>query len=249
MEFKKPNRHNKVQPGRSASRPIDTNFITPRSRPRPAPPLVTTSAQAADISKAAPVKVSQSNARPSNHSSFKNATIAYIRSIRLTKKTIIVSGVILIIIVGIIIASISQQVSNNSNNNENSKEVVQDLEYQTILPEGKSISDLGGWRRVSPSKADPVYAYTDTIGANSINVSEQPLPDSFIGDTDDQVAELAKKFNATTKIQAGDIKVHLGSSSKGPQSVIFTKNSLLILIKSQEKIEDAAWIKYIKSLN
>jgi hypothetical protein len=166
-----------------------------------------------------------------------------------TKKALVVS-IITIVVAGALVTGllIHQHDIAKKSDARASTEAVEDLEYQTILPSGKSISALGGWKRVSPEKSEPVYAYTDKIGDISINVSEQPLPESFIGNTDSQVAELAEKFNATTKIDAGDVKAYVGTSAKGPQSAIFTKNSLLILIKSQEKIDDAAWAKYIKSL-
>lgn len=252
MEFKKPNSNHRTQPGRNASRPIDTNFITPRSHPRPAPPIITSSAQSTPP-PVARVQERKTHTKDTsdNRPSLRDVITSYVRGFRFTKKTTIVIGSILVMtIIGILLVSINQQnIAKNAANSGNPNEVVRDLEYQTILPDGKSIDDLGGWRRVSPSKSEPVYAYTDSIGKQSINVSEQPLPDSFIGNTDDEVSELAKKFNATTKIQAGDVTVYVGSSSKGPQSVIFAKNSLLVLIKSQEKIDDEAWIKYIKSLN
>lgn len=121
--------------------------------------------------------------------------------------------------------------------------------YQTILPSGKSITELGGWSRISPPENDPVFAYTDNIGTVSISVSEQPYPASFKGDVDNKVAELAKAFSATNVLKTDDTKVYVGTSAKGPQSVIFAKNNLLVLIKSQGKIEDKAWLSYIKSLN
>lgn len=122
-------------------------------------------------------------------------------------------------------------------------------EFQTVLPGTKSVSELGGWRRISPPQKDPVFAYADTIGEVPISISQQTLPASFKSDVSGQVAEMAKKFNATTKLDAGDTKVYVGTSVKGPQSAILTKNGLLILIKSQSKIDDAAWIEYVKSLN
>lgn len=122
-------------------------------------------------------------------------------------------------------------------------------EYQTVLPGTKPISELGGWRRISPPQKDPVFAYADTIGDVSISISQQPLPASFRSDVDGQVAEMAKKFNATTKIDAEGTKVYIGTSVKGPQSAILTKHDLLILIKSQSKIDDVAWVEYVKSLN
>jgi len=121
-------------------------------------------------------------------------------------------------------------------------------QYKTVLPGGKSISELGGWTRVSPPDKDPVFAYTDKINNVSIGVSQQPLPQSFKTDTASHVTDLAKKYNATTEITTSDTVAYLGTSTKGPQSVIFTKKGLLILIKSQKKIDNAAWKDYIESL-
>lgn len=122
------------------------------------------------------------------------------------------------------------------------------LDYQTLTPYGKPTEQLGGWHRVSPPKATPVYAYTDTIDSVSITVSQQPLPDKFIEGTDAELAELAKNFNATNEIKANGVKVYVGTSSKGPQSALFIKSGLLILIKSQSKINDDAWARYAESL-
>ncbi len=123
-------------------------------------------------------------------------------------------------------------------------------DYSTVLPNGKSIDMLGGWTRISPAESAPVYAYTDTITNVPVTVSEQPLPDSFKNDVSNQVATLAKSYSATDQITASNnIKVYVGTSSKGPQSVILTKNNLLILIKSQKKIDDSSWKKYVDSLN
>jgi len=120
--------------------------------------------------------------------------------------------------------------------------------YNTVLPEGKSINSLGGWERISPPNTEPVFAYTDTIDGVSVSVSQQPLPESFKADVTGKVSELAEKFNATKKITADAVTVYLGTSAQGPQSAIFTKDNLLILIKSQENIKDDAWANYIKSL-
>lgn len=121
-------------------------------------------------------------------------------------------------------------------------------DYETVLPAGKSIRELGGWKRVSPPEKEPVFAYADVIDGVSVSVSQQPLPASFKRDTDNQVAELAKKFNATHKIDGNDSSIYVGTSAKGPQSVIFTKGDVLVLIKSQKKINDTAWTAYAQSL-
>lgn len=121
--------------------------------------------------------------------------------------------------------------------------------YPTLAPKGTSIETLGGWKRVSPPKKDPVFAYADTLEGVNISVSQQPLPASFKDDVASQVAALAKQFNATTKLSAGATTAYIGTSAKGPQSVIFTKNDLLILIKSQSKVSDSAWIRYVQLLD
>lgn len=122
-------------------------------------------------------------------------------------------------------------------------------DFQTVLPGTKSINELGGWERISPPEKDPVFAYVDTVNGVPVSISQQALPVSFRNDVNGQVAELAKKFNATTKIDAGGTTVYVGTSAKGPQSAILTKNGVLILIKSQSKIDDAAWAEYVKSLS
>lgn len=122
------------------------------------------------------------------------------------------------------------------------------LEYQTVTPEGKSAQQLGGWRRVSPPDSTPVFAYTDEIDGVPISVSQQPLPEKFFESTNSQLDELARSFNTTNEIAANGVKVYMGTSSRGPQSVIFIKNGLLILIKSQSKIDDKSWAHYAESL-
>jgi hypothetical protein len=120
--------------------------------------------------------------------------------------------------------------------------------FSTILPKGKTIKDLGGWSRVSPATSEPVFAYTDKIAGVTVTISEQPLPKEFEGNADAQVTELTKG-GAYNEITAGTIKAYVGTSAQGPQSVVFSKNNLLILIKSRQKIDNKDWSQYIESLN
>lgn len=154
----------------------------------------------------------------------------------------VAAGAIILAVILIIWFVIGQSGEGKTNKDLN------DPGYQTVIPDGKSIDQLGGWKRVSPPKTEPVYAYSDTLDSVSISVSQQPLPKTFEGDPRDQVAELAKRFNATDEIDANGTKVYVGTSAKGPQSAIFTKNGLLVLIKSQQKIDDKAWAFYVESL-
>jgi len=122
-------------------------------------------------------------------------------------------------------------------------------DYDTVLPQGKSIEQYGGWTRVSPPNRDPVYAYVDTIGSTPINVSQQPLPKDFEGEPDDQVRDLALGYGADRTIQSAGLTIYLGQSAKGPQSIIFRKGDLLILIKASATVPDSEWQEYIQSLS
>lgn len=115
--------------------------------------------------------------------------------------------------------------------------------FQAVLPADKSINALGGWTRVSPPGQPQAFAYSDSIDGVTIRVSEQQLPATS------SVTDIAKGYNATDKITAGKITAYIGTSFKGPQSVIFTEKGLLILIGSTSKINNSAWTDYIESLS
>lgn len=121
-------------------------------------------------------------------------------------------------------------------------------DYATVLPSGKTIQDLGGWTLVSPAGRDPVFAYIDKIGNMQINVSQQPLPKNFKPDTSEKIEKLAMDYGASEKLTVGNTIVHIGTSEKGPQSVIFHMNDLLILIKSSVRIDNSEWAAYVNSL-
>ncbi|MGB4967321.1 MAG: hypothetical protein WBO35_03920 [Candidatus Saccharimonadales bacterium] len=120
--------------------------------------------------------------------------------------------------------------------------------FSTVLPSGKSAEDLGGWRRVSPSDRNPVYAYPDTVAGVSVIVSEQPIPDDFKSDLSGSIEKLSDGYSAGRIFDVDGTLVHIGKSAKGPQSLIFTKRDLLILIKSTSTVSDDQWKTYIRSL-
>ena len=121
--------------------------------------------------------------------------------------------------------------------------------YDTVLPDGKSIDELGGWSRVSPPDRNPVFAYVDTLERVEISVSQQPMPSDFSNNPDEDIKELALGFNAKERVVADDATVYfIGTSTKGPQSVILAKKGTLILIKSPIQIKNEVWSEYIASL-
>ena len=166
---------------------------------------------------------------------------------RPTKKQLVIVSSLTLLLVGGVISGVL--LSRAGTRQAPPHDAAGALEYQAVLPAGKDISQLGGWKQLSPPGGETVVAYTDAIDGTQISVTQQSLPQSFQNNADEQVAELAKKFNATDKLTAGNAILYVGTSTKGPQSVILTKNNLLITIKSQEKIADASWIKYVTSLH
>lgn len=120
--------------------------------------------------------------------------------------------------------------------------------YATLLPGTKSIEELGGWTRASPTDRNAAFAFTDYIGNNRITVTQQPLPADFKDDLAFKIEELAKNYKASEKITVDSLVVHIANSAKGPQSVIFAKDGLLVLARSSVKISNDKWIGYIETL-
>lgn len=126
--------------------------------------------------------------------------------------------------------------------------IIQKPNYPTVLPYGKTIEQLGGWKKGSPPGRDPYFAYSDKIGDVKISVTQQPLPQDFKQDSASAIEKLAKGYHADEKLTVGNIVAYLGTSGKGPQSLIFAKNNLLILIVSTDKLTTQQWADYISSL-
>ena len=97
-------------------------------------------------------------------------------------------------------------------------------------------------------KADQAYAFDDQIAGTDITVSQQPLPQDFTSNPDQSVANLAQKYNATTKLSAGGTTIYTGHSAAGNQTTIFTKNNLLVFITSKKTVANDRLTAYIQSL-
>ena len=120
-------------------------------------------------------------------------------------------------------------------------------EFSVLSPNGQGVSSQGGFALVSPVGKDPVYAYVDKLNNVNIRVSQQQLPQNFKDDSL-ALAKLAGDYNASRTLSVGDMTVYIGRSEKGPQSLIFGRDDLLILISSDGEIADQDWITYIEKL-
>lgn len=118
-------------------------------------------------------------------------------------------------------------------------------DFKALTPNNAKLN----WKQSKPEgSSEAVYIYTDSIHDVPIKVSEQPLPPSFRDDPAGKIADVAGSFNATNTMQVEGMTVYIGTSTKGPQSVIFSDGKLLVLIKSDLTISTGAWAEYIKTL-
>ncbi len=120
-------------------------------------------------------------------------------------------------------------------------------EFAVLKPQGKNMSALGGFAKVSPTGVAPVYAYADQLNNVKIRVSQQQLPEKFKSDAS-EITKLAASFNANRNVVIDGVTVYIGQSEKGPQSLIFQKDSLLVLISADQEIPDGVWAGYLANL-
>lgn len=168
------------------------------------------------------------------------------RRFLLNKKTLSIFISILVVAIGVAVGFII--ITQRNNAEESSQYTTSELPpFQTILPADLSNQDMKGKVLHTPG-GEVIFTYNDKINDTTVNITQQPLPESFKNDPTTKVSEMAKNFKATMQIKANNTVVYIGTSADGPQYAVFSKKGLLILIKAQEKIMDDAWIVYINSL-
>ncbi len=127
-------------------------------------------------------------------------------------------------------------------------EVVDTTEFELLKPNNPDTKL--NVVKISPAGNDPTYAYIDTVSGTEVRVSQQKMPESFVGDVDAKLEELAKSFQATNIIQIDEQKVFHGYSEKGKtQSLIFIKKDILIFIASPIQLSDDQWVGYVRGLH
>lgn len=120
-------------------------------------------------------------------------------------------------------------------------------EFPVLTPAGKKVEELGGFARVSPEGSAAAYAFTDKITDIPIKVSQQQLPEAFKTNPS-EMENLSKQYYANTLIQVDTTAVYVGTSDKGPQTAIFTKEGLLVFIVADREVPDIEWVRYVTNL-
>lgn len=121
-------------------------------------------------------------------------------------------------------------------------------EFPILLPADKTAEQLGGIARVSPTNAAPAYTIIDAVDDTKVRITQQQLPSSFKDNTAQELEKTAKGFNATRLLQVDNVGVYIGKSEKGPQTLIFIKEDLLVFLTAEQEKDDIAWVQYISRL-
>lgn len=138
--------------------------------------------------------------------------------------------------------------TNASNELPDDGRIEQPPEFDTLFPIDKSPEALESVTRKSPD-GSIIFTYKDSIENIDIEVTQQKLPDSFKSAPAAELEKIAKSFQATSVIQLDDQIIYHGTSEKNNvQSLVTTKDGLLIFIKASRKISDDSWVAYFTTL-
>lgn len=161
----------------------------------------------------------------------------------------IMSVIIAVILVNVIAVSVVKK--NNSSNDVKGAVAGQDgksksPDYKPLLPSGTAANTVSG--NFSYDSEKKVTSFSDKIGEEEVTISQQPLPQDFKDNPDGRVEIFAKNANFNELIQTKSGRAHIGTSIKGPQSVVFHREGLLVFLRSEKKILNTDWVRYIDSL-
>jgi hypothetical protein len=219
----------------------DHDIVTPKSKPKFILP---------------PDQPTDSKSSGKNHQISVNITVPKIkvprikRPKRLPRKVLLSGGVGLCAVIAIGVATLVFSDNRSKNKPEETTAVLSDKatepEFKTILPDGEKDGVQNAKVAYDPEKK--VASYQDKIGLADITVSQQPLPDKFKADPEQELEKLAISFSANEVILTSNPKVYLGTSVKGPQTVIFYRYDVLVFIQASRKIDKQDWTDYIRSL-
>lgn len=117
--------------------------------------------------------------------------------------------------------------------------------FDYTLPDGETAA-IEGSVRFDPQRK--VVNYKDTVAGVGVTISQQQLPEGLKDDPQEKVKKIAADFSATRALTTATPTAYIGDSIEGPQTVIFTKNDLLIFILSANKLDDKDWAEYVTKL-
>jgi hypothetical protein len=115
--------------------------------------------------------------------------------------------------------------------------------FTFLLPRGDATGKVFQYNRESQT-----VSFTDSIGGVRIVIHQTPLNKDLKEDTESKLEKIAQDNAFNEKIVTANPTAYLGTSAKGPQTVLFVKNDLQVFIASDKKIDNHDWAEYITSL-
>lgn len=164
-------------------------------------------------------------------------------------RTLITRKVLNISLIAVIVFSLSMIAVQLISSNKSQEVAAVDGASAQSKPDFKLVYPAGSKKDTSYDANKKVASFNDQIGDTQVTISQQSLPVNFRYDPNGEVEKLAKQINANTKLGAEGVSAFMGQSIKGPQTVVFSKNGLLIFIKSEKMVDTKNWNDYVSSLN
>lgn len=178
--------------------------------------------------------------------SMSNISVYESKSTKFSKRTIYIGIAMLVLPVGLIFTAITINITNNKKPTSGATVVrgqeTKKAEFVILTPEGASNATT---KYDSERK---VVSFADKIAGINVIISQQQLPENFKPAVADNVRKMAEQFYANVPLDIKDGSAFLGTSVKGPQTVIINKNNLIIFIQSEKQIDAKDWVNYINTL-
>ena len=158
-------------------------------------------------------------------------------------KNLQIAGVVFVLIIVVSIGGVL--LLNHSNDKKNTTNQAQP-DFNPLYANGN---------KPDPDQASFAYngerhvaSYNDTVAGVDITVSQQPLPENFKKDPEEEFQKLSKTFKHVQPFYAGEVKAYKALSDLGQQTVFFVKNDLLVFINAQKQLDQDGLLLYIASL-
>lgn len=172
------------------------------------------------------------------------------------KNRTLIVGVASLLLITLGIVAVNKYLLNNNNSGAevagSSKVVGQEVPTPTNDPTFSIVKPQG--RDLPKEKIifDPrrkFAKFEDEINGVPISVSQQPLPEGIKSDPVSGTSKLAKDFGAAEEITVDGTRINYGQDEKGQQTVILTKNGLLIFILTSAQTDKEGLKIYAGNLN
>ena len=120
--------------------------------------------------------------------------------------------------------------------------------FQPLAPADSKNNAVNGTPQVAYDTKRNTYSFTDTIGGHAVVVSQQPIPATYKTAVD-AVSKIAISLKANQTATTDSGAAYIASDAKSnTQTVVFSKNNLLVFVQSPFSHTTAQWQAYINAL-